>query len=372
MQCAQRGLAHLPDELWAQVLYKLPLKDLLTARLVSKNFIRLHQIPKLELDWQMSSPSTASSLALFVSRHLKQPGSAFLEIFIQSVDQGLLQMGITLACDCAHLQRLDCKGEHLTLLQAQISLRMLPTTLVHLSLHTLPAITDDTAWSRLTALTFLELVFPLESLSPALASGTGLALLTKLETLTLGTAEEDADHTSLPQLKAAIFRQASITLLAVTTNMFEGRSDLKHFAKLEDIRFNGTLPVPTWMEGQQVKVMELWQMSQLGSVDLQKLLCKHLRSYPEPCDPAWKLSDLLLLPNLEKFELCSSLENPSHKHCPAVLQGSSQEHRIFLDKVQVQLHVPAWLSRADDESADGRDLAKNGHAAICRCKECPP
>ncbi len=369
MQCAQRDLAHLPDELWAQVLCNLPQEDLLTARLVSKNFIRLHQFPELKLEWQMSSPSAASSLALFVSRHLKQPGSANLEITISSSDKGLLQTSMMLACECAHLQRLRCNGE-LTLLQAQSSLRMLSTDLLRLSLFAPPAIMDDPAWSRLTALTALELQFPMER-SSSLASGSGLALLTKLVTLDLASAEEgkEADHISNRQLKAATFGQASIRSLELTANIVQGRLDLKQFPKLEEIYFNGPLPVPTWMEGQQVKVMELWQMSQLARVDLQKLLCKHLRSYPEVNDPAWKLSDLLLLPILEKFELCRLSEYRSYS---ALLHGSLQEHRRFLDKVQVQLHVPARLCSDEDESDECWDLAKNGHAAICRCKECLP
>ncbi len=368
MQCLQSGLAYLPDELWAQVLCKLPQEDLLTARLVSKNFVRLHQIPKLNLEWCMSSPSTASSLALFVARHLRQPCSPTLEITISSSDKGLVQTGIILACDCAHLQQLDCKGE-LTLLQAQSSLRVLPTSLVRLLMFTPPAMMDDTAWNRLTSLTSLELVFPLECPS-GLASGTGLSLLTQLESLDLGV--DDAKHTTRHLLDAATFRHGSITSLELSADILQGGLDLQHFPKLEAIYFNGLLPVPAWMEGQHVKSLELWQTSQLASVDISKLLCKQLRGHPEIYDPAWKLSDLLLLPNLETFELCRLGQDPPDKHSPALLHGSSQEHRSLLDKIQVQLHVPARLCRADDQSADGVDLAKNGHAAVCRCKECPP
>ncbi len=354
------------------MLSRLPQTDLLIARLVSKAFIRLEQIPKLKLEWQMSSPSTASSLALFVTRHLKQPGSAKLDVTISSSDKSLVQMGITLACDCAHLQRLKCNGE-LSLLQAQSSLRMLPTDLHRLSLLTQPAMMDDPAWSRLTALTSLELLFPKARLS-SLASGTGLALLTKLEILSLGFQNSaDADITSQQRLKAATFSQASITTLELSANMVQGRLDLKQFPRLEQIYFNGNLPVPFWMESQQVKTIELWQMSQLASVDIQKLLCKQLRAYPVPGDPAWKLSDLLLLPMLEKFELCRLLHQHSpSQRSPALLQGSLQEHRRLLDKVEVQLHVPARLRTANDQSADCVSLAKNGHAGICRCEECPP
>ncbi len=89
-------------------------------------------------------------------------------------------------------------------------------------------------------------------------------------------------------------------------------------------------------------------------------------------DPAWDLSDLLLLPRLQFFNMLTSENALELETCPFVaLYGTSEEYRIFLDKVKLTIEVPACLCVTDGASPLSHyDLRMNGHATVCRCQEC--
>ncbi len=241
MPCVQRDLMLLPDEVWARVLSKLPQKDLLQAHLVSKDFVRLNQLSQMELDWRIESSSAASSLALFVRRHLRHQQSPKLNIHISKPLE--ITLSVSLACDCAHLQRLDIL-ENFTLLQAEACLRMLPCGLLHLALSAPSALLDDRSWSSLTALTSLHLSLPEKS--PFLASGTGLALAHSLGELSLSMAGVGSYEARL--LRAATFSHECITWLTLDTDFFEGWLDLRQFPKIMGLELDSHMCLPHWLQ----------------------------------------------------------------------------------------------------------------------------
>ncbi len=352
----------------------LPQKDLLTARLVSKTFVCINQLPDLLLTWTLASPAAASSLALFIARHLKQQRSPNLDIRMPWIEGGnFIPLGIILACECAHLQSFDYSlAEGLEHFEASNCLRMLPPSLGHLALATSPMLMDDRGWSRLNALTSLELHLPGQR--PAkLAAGSGLALLTNLKSLTLALQYWPGfDNTYTKQLTAVGFRQASITSLRLDKNFFSGRLDLGQLPRLEELHFaDPQFPVPRWLSGQKLKklVLSAVDPSQFSRIDHRNLMCEEIWAHPLPSDAPWKLSDLLLLPNLVSFHICRMDDSVDSASMPPVrVHGSSQEHKRFIDKVRVKLHVAARLCTTDADSSI--DLGWNGHATICRCNEC--
>ncbi|KAK9864592.1 hypothetical protein WJX84_002413 [Apatococcus fuscideae] len=227
MVSKQQGQLHqLPSELWPKVLNNLGTEDLLTARLVSRKFVPLTNLLRLQLDAYIDDCSQGSSLQLFLGRHCTQRESPLVVLKLSS-SAHIAWPCLMLAGSCANLQTLDCSAMLLGLPEAQTGLRLLPASLLDVAINTPVGIVDDPAWKRLRCLRTLELCQS-ESTSAVLLRGCEMAGLTALASLTfqLGQANIIAGEGLM---------QPSITALTFNLNPFEGRLGLEKLPALAKI-----------------------------------------------------------------------------------------------------------------------------------------
>ncbi len=191
----------LPPELWARVLSKLPQKDLLTARLVSKDFAPIHRMSGLSLHWHPTSVQGISSLKLFVFRHLQQTTSPVLQVTIEINPQKLTAM--TLAYTCARLQQLKIK-DRLLQPDSEALLRLLPAGLRSLYLRIPVQLLRDSAWRRLSNLGQLNLLLSSSPGSPA-SDCAGFNAMTSLQHLTIAFDRLQSRHMSSRAFGTACF-----------------------------------------------------------------------------------------------------------------------------------------------------------------------
>ena len=367
----QRRLEQLPEALWAQVLQKLSVRELLRTRLVSRSFVRLSQLLELELDWFITTRTKASSLSLFVKRHCTESTSP--KLFIELAPCGdFLSHGIAVASLCSNLRQLSCLHTEVQLPEAQALLRLMPTALTSLRLLAPAALADDPAWDRLTSLSLVVLTISRPCLSAY--SARGLASISSLQHLALDIQngyDEDvkANLVSMAPIDAATFVQSSITRLEINAHLFRGRLDLAQLPRLKTVCVFDREYSPSWLKDQRLETLEVWNHDQLQACEPARLLCNCLKGQCGEQEPAYQLSYLLSMPRLARFELQPWNEAPS---AYASLAGSCQDHKTFLDKTEVRFSVPvrlclgSWINEEDNNI----DLRRNGHAVICFCPAC--
>ena len=212
----QGSSANLPLELWIRVLGHLSLKDLLAARLVSKNFVPISSLPNLSLCVGALSKGAMASLMLFLYRHFQQQLSPKLLLTIRNQDpKDSLNIPIILGSGCANLRELKvtaCLG----LDDAHSYLQVLPGSLEHLDVHVPAQMIEDTAWRHLQNLTSLKLRL---NAPRYLKSGSALATLSSLRSLHLDliTSRDRGiiNHIVCKRLEAAGFMHSTLTGLEV-------------------------------------------------------------------------------------------------------------------------------------------------------------
>lgn len=86
----------------------LELTDLLTARLLCKDFVPMSLLKALRMTWAPEDVAQASSLMLFVSRHCSLPSSPEVHVTIGNFEYDALAWpGVMLACSCGNLRSLS-------------------------------------------------------------------------------------------------------------------------------------------------------------------------------------------------------------------------------------------------------------------------
>lgn len=366
----QRRLHQLPTQLWAEVLDHLHLTDLLQARLVCKDFIRLDQTKGLSMTWRIDDESAASSLMLFLTRHCSSPGSAPVDITIGDLPHNAVWPGIMMASSCINLQRLECTSLQLDMPVAQACLRLLPPTLRELELLAPAKIVDEPCWSRSTALSNLLLERP-SGLSLCSYHGSGLAQLPALSHLTLDV-ENTAAGSDLPgdKLLGTSFAFPHLTVLSFNLDPFEGGPDLCKLPALEIIHVSDpSATLPKWLAGQACKTLDMCSSAQLKSVRMSDLRCSSLCITHAASDPSWRVADLLQMPCLQSFKVIPDSDSDDHQ---LRLIGSLSEYMAFLS-VAVDLEVPTKFRLQDAVEGDGTFwLNQCGHAKVCICAKCKP
>ena len=376
-QHQSRACVQLPDAAWAQVLHSLSQEDLLNARLVSKTFVRLDQLSRLELEWHLEAEASASSLTLFVSRCLQGPFAPELTIY---VGWGWLRnthsWGVLLACTCRTLTRLSVATE-LALRDAEACLRLIPASITQLTMYAPEVLLSDPAWSRLRELRVLELQLSKYASDPK-PSGSMLASLTSLVTLSL--MFHDAPGPDSLMLDPLTSIPSGITSLKLGGgDPFQQQVHPGCFPDLQEFSWwDGSLP--SWVESRHLQCIQVGTILQLAQANLKKLCCARLCIQSQPTDDMCKLWDLLQLPILTYAEI--QIARYSDKQQLGVLLGGShQEHQRFMSRVTTRLDLPARLCTAFSEgtSTSSEDYAQksfvelrsNGHATICLCDICP-
>lgn len=256
----------LPDALWSKVLSCLALKDLLNARLVCKTFVQLGQLPELQLDWAAGRPEASSSLMLFASRHLMHPSSPLLSIIVPYTIEGnecYLHLQLSLACQCLNLRYLDIYTV-LDLGELQSLLKMLPTGVSRLNVMSsgdLVKIIEEPSWSRLAALTDLQLELP-RGAQQTSTQGSLLAHLSGLKSLTLTFSGPDDDDGEAVMMNSRVFKAANflhqgITRLEIGDDPIRGHLDLAQLPALRTILLSQGCDVPIWLQGQHFETLQL-------------------------------------------------------------------------------------------------------------------
>ena len=364
----------LPPELWAKVLGKLPQKDLLTARLVSRDFVSISLLSHLKLSAQLNSENAVNSLALFVCRHLQQRSSPELQVTIRNLDlTDVYNMPIMLACSCANLRHLKCAAR-LDLNDASTYLRILPSGLQSLKLHVPAELVEDTAWHRLPHLTLLELTLYARPRSKVKSS---LAALSSLRTLCLNfdgcIPRRRSDGRFYKQLEIASFTHATLTGLKVNVDLFaDGCKFAQSLPCLETCAVDLT-DVPEGLYDTLIDRLTI--MSSPGQeyhLDVQRLLCKCLTIHCSPGDLGWSLSGLLLLPLTNRFELLQRHpSSPFPSDDPIELEGTFEELKQLLEKLEANFTVPVRLRMlGHGGTVTLVNLRGNGHAVACMCPQC--
>ena len=358
VQRGEQRLQRLPDDLWAKVLDYLSATELLDARRVSKCFIRLSQHPELAFDWRTRHEEEESSLTLFVFRHLRQPNSPHLSLRLDSRDERFAHLQMVLACSCANLRRLDiCDTVNTS--QAKTLLCSLPVVMLLLDINLPAAVLTDPGWSRLIALTFLQLWIqpsrPSVSVNPSI-----FAAMVSLKHLAFGWRPEYDDHPRCFFDRS--FSHSGITSLRMDHDPFGGL-DLAQLPCLQPIHLSKNLPVPKWLLHQPFSVLVVESSQQFEMVDTRKLLCSGLRVI---CcsDQSWKLEQLLLMPALNELQI-GPLGLQTHVKLAGSLKGHAQRIRArFLVPVQLDIPNPACSTTIAVQ------LKRSGHAFACVCPSC--
>ncbi len=348
-------------------MQNLSIRDLLNARLVSKEFVQLSSLESLTINLPPWNPNAIWSLMLFMSRHCNAAGSAKLNLTIYPFPEGAMYPGIMLATSCANLSCLDCSHEQLELSAAQTCLRLIPGSLGTLHLFTRAGIVEDDAWGRLTALRNLELKWS-TVFRPVVYPGTGLMLLTRLSRLIFA----NNGGRMLDQLDGSRFEMSNLRSLTFHQDPFSGRPDLSKSPNLEFIYAASTDSVPRWLKGQALKQLILQSSSQLVTCDLLEMQCRQLDIYYREGDPSLDVSTLLALPSLKHFEV-KSWPEPMVKS-PMQLRCLATDYHRFMNSrnLTMKLHVPVdlFLQHSEKEAESRMRLRSNGHPQACRCSMC--
>ena len=377
VQRGQRGLHKLPDELWAQVLAKLPLPALLSARLVSKSFVLLSQLPEKALEWQVRSDRAATSLTLFLSRHLMQPMSPHVDLVLSSTEdqKGFEQMQLVSACTCANLRQLDVLDD-LNLDQAQALVRMLPASVVQLDISTPAAIIEDSSWSRLTALTCLKIW--VRGCQTDSVSCSRLTDLVSLETLVfmaqadpLEPSRTEREHQRKRVLDGCSFMHTNLKVLQLAHDPFRGGLNLAQLPALQTVHLSARLPVPAWLQNQQFPILSLESSCQLENINTHTLMCQCLSVIWGGGSRPWKLAQLLHMPHLKRLRICA-LQAPTtvNSNIAVRLEGSCKLHRGLLQNLEACFLVPVVLDAPQPGGWVQVALKGNGHSFACMCLTC--
>ncbi len=354
-------LQHLPAHLLANILKHLSTQDILRARLVCKDFIRLDQLVSLKLNVQTQNAEAASSLMLFTSRHCATTSSPRIALKVHQSSGTNMWPGIALAASCANLRRLNCSYREMDLSVAQACLRLVPDGLESLDIFAPTVLVNDASWGRLAALTSLSMDWPAVAHSQNY-SGSGIMSLTSL--IKLGISENNRHTTD--KLDGSSFSMRSLTELQFGVNPFAGRPDLVNLPKLECIGFFSHASLPKWLEGQNILKLLLHSSEVLKGFTPSLLMCVAIEVIYAEGDPGWQLSALLEMPLLKSLVVAEHGSVAS----PMPIVGSQAEYLKFM-KLDVDLDVPAELHISSPHAAKCKvKLWGNGHTVVCVCADC--
>ena len=350
------------------MLGNLSIRDLLNARLTSRSFVRLSQLPSVAMDWQTVTEEQAASLTLFLSRHFMQPKSPHLYLQLQTAQGVAVHFQTVLACSCANLKSLNVSNL-LSGDTAQALLGMLPVSLVSLDIASCASIIESPTWGRLKALTSLILwIVPAPPAHPVRRSR--LAELSSLQYL----AFRVTDDVILSGERAALFHRMcliegcsfwlpNVISLRMEHDPFKGGLDLAQLPRLQVIPLASSLDVPSWLQGQPLPALQLESSCQLGTVDTRQILCGHLHIRSPACSVPWQLSSLLHMPLLKELHLTMAVGATDHDPDARIrLEGPLEMHSNLLQKVHAIFVCPVVLDVAGPASKSVLRLQRNGHA----------
>ncbi len=351
-------------------MQNLSTKDLLNARLVSKNFVRLSELESLKVDAKASSIDAISSLMLFMTHHCAAAGSSRLDLTLHPFLGGSSYPGIMLASSCANLQRLDCSHAQLELSVAQACLRLVPANLNVLELLASASIVEEDAWRRLSSLYRLRLCWP-KVAQPKVYAGTGLMLLESLRHLIIHRQQNVRGYLT-DKLDGSSFGTSNLRQLQFDLDPFASRPELSRCPNLDIIYAANQEPLPCWLQRQQFDLLTLLSSAQIVSDMSCMLQCCRLKVYYKDGMPRWELATLLQMPRLNHF--CVYEWAPAMAKSPMLLSGTAEQYYdLIARKVQLTLKVPVDLciSTAPD-GCRGEVSKMNGHTTVCLCASCQP
>lgn len=342
----------------------LELSDLLTARLVCKEFVPMSLLKALHMTWAPDDVDQASSLMLFVSRHCSLPSSPEAHVTIGNFEfEGVAWPGIMLACSCTNLRSFVCTEIELDLSAAQACLRLIPPTLECLEIAAPAELVDDASWARLTSLRSLELLWP-EVSAPSALPGKGLAELSSLRKLVFHNVP-GADRL-LGESFSVGGPMGELKTLTFARNPFRGRPNLLELPALRDIAVPSDEELPGWLEGQDFHTLSLDSRRQLRGVNVARLRCRRLEISHCTGDRPWKISELLEMPCLKAL----SVKGDRRLSSPVAFTGTEQEYKKLTRlAVDFRPYAELLVKEHGSEKYNVR-LRRNGHARICLCAAC--
>lgn len=370
----QISFEQLPADLWARVLCFLEAKDLLRARLVSKEFVPLSNMLELDVHWGSLPEAKGSSLALFVNRYCTSPTSLCMHVNItNAVDNVGIRIPVwprmMLAGSCSNLMHLTMPGSRLDLPAARTCLQLLPPTLECLGLDAPFKLIADPRLPKLQHLTCLQLSgHYTEPRVPPDCPAAGLLSLKALQVFVVW--EEDRRG----RLDGRSFSHPSLTKLELARNPFMTHLDLAQLPSLQVLSiFSYTHPIPAWLERQPFPRLELVSFQQLKGLeslvrgaDLKLVMCNEVEISDAANDAAWAVADLLCMPCLTRIESLATWDGSVGS--PVEIYGSFAEYHALLIKAELVLGHPLELKISDMHAVI--PLRPNGHGVICVCSEC--
>ena len=355
----QGRLEQLLPELWAKILQQLSTQDLLRARQVSKHFVCLTSLLRLDMSWYSHPEAKGGSLALFVRRNCLSATSPHVCVRIWSE----VWPCIMLAAECSNLLKLDCTHNFLSPSEAAACLRLLPSTLESLRLDTTLDLIPDLDLQRMQHLTCLSLSGSRVGEDNPVLSPAGLQALRSVQVFQV-TNKSD---TGIGSLDAATFAHSSLTRLELAENLFREKVDLAGLPALHTISIFHHMQLPGWLLEQPFPRLEMWDVDQFEDRDVSKLLCNQLMFVCGEDDPAWAISIFLEMPKLQQLEAVSNYHF-NHEPAPLKMHGSHASYQALLQRVSLRLEYPFELQLSSPVAT--MPLRKSGHALVCICSAC--
>lgn len=389
MQVRQKGLKTLSHDILAKIMGYLNQRDLLNMRLVSRHFSSLTHMQDLQLEWDVGTADASASLSLFAFRHCMGSGDSApnLAITVGPDESDFSWPSLVLALSCSHLTAVRCESWDLTLLQAQLLLRIAPPQLTSLGLAAPPLILEDSNWQRFSMLTHLVQNLPENSSIVPSGPDCGIA------GLPLKSYSHRSWHDEGCQLFPDGFRLPSVEVLNLYGDPFP--ADMT-FPAVQEIHIcvisRDILTKYAWFSLQALHLCAF--SSSEGTASLLEVLaqcarriaCQHLvleglfcRNCPLHGPDLFEA--VRAMPRLSALSLqqgrcqqsCNSCGSLQEYQGPTVMRTSLANYTAALMTVTVQCQGPFRLRMQDATGMDAEvDLHPNGHVTMCMCSTCCP
>lgn len=332
-------------------------------RLACKLFSDLDGETSLVIETALPSKTAIDSLILFLSRR-SAVGTPGVNLKLTGVAAAVMPSLLPSVLRCSCLQTLDLLSLLLQPLEAALSLALLPQGLLSLSIQCGTSIVMDSGWTRLTALTNLNLITRQLDLGHAQSiECIGLCSLPALTHLALLTVD---------RLSMGNKRLASLCHLAVAHDPFQDPPTRAMLPNLTEISFlSSRQGLPVWVEDWPLESLDILSWSALSDIRLPRLRCKCLTLAVSSAQHlSIDLASMLAVPALKQFRIVM----PDMHQQPAeiCLQGTEGQYRELLKRMSFQLGVPTFwkLMGQPGTEAASVSLQSNGHPFGCQCKAC--
>ena len=253
----------LSSDLWQLIFKHLSLQERLRIRSVCKHFSSLDSEGPILVTTGLPSKLATDSLVLFLSRRSKCPAPALNLQLTGSAShlQAAVQEFLPSALRCSCLLHLGLGNLLLQPLEAALGLALLPSSLLSLKIRCASCIIINPLWSRLTALTRLDIKMRHQEQDHAeLLECSGLCSLPNLTTLTVRTAQPFSMGKGI---------LAKLRTLSFGQDPFQDpptRATLPRLNSLCQVSSNHHLPA--WMEGWPVNLLQVNSWFSLSNLKL--------------------------------------------------------------------------------------------------------